>query len=174
MNRNWYAVYTKPQCEKKVAALLTKKKIENLCPLNRISMGAGSRRKMVYEPLFPTFVFVYITENEMHEVKKTSDVINFVYWLGKPAVIKATEIENAAHFASAYHNIRLEKTAVNSGGMIRISNEPALNAGANVMSVNTTKIKLTLPSIGFAMIAETEKTPGDVFQRGLESATVMA
>ncbi|MBL0358096.1 MAG: UpxY family transcription antiterminator [Chitinophagaceae bacterium] len=93
MNRNWYAVYTKPQSEKKVAALLTKKKIENLCPLNRITNGYGFRRKMASEPLFPTFVFVYITEAEMHEVRKTSDVINFVYWLGKPAIIKKPKLK---------------------------------------------------------------------------------
>jgi transcription antitermination factor NusG len=128
---------------------------------------------MLYEPLFPTFVFVYITEGEMHEVKKTSDVINFVYWLGKPAVIKNTEVENAAHFANLYHNIKLEKTAVNSGGIIRITNEPTLNVAADIISVNTTKIKLTLPSIGFAMVAETEKALNDIFQRGIENSNVL-
>ena len=35
MKKNWYAVYTKAQCEKKVAALLTKKKIENYCHCER-------------------------------------------------------------------------------------------------------------------------------------------
>ncbi len=170
MNRNWYAVYTKPQSEKKVAALLAKKKIDNLCPLNRITIGSGSRRKIVYEPLFPTFVFVYVTESEMHEVRKTSDVINFVYWLGKPAVIKTSEVENAAHFTNLYYNIKLEKTAVNAGGMIRITNEPLLNLSAGIMSVNTTRIRLTLPSIGFAMIAETEKAGTELFQAGIESS----
>lgn len=173
MNRNWYAVYTKPQCEKKVAALLTKKKIENLCPLNRITNGAGNRRKMLYEPLFPTFVFVYITEGEMLEVRKTGDVINFVYWLGKPAVIKKAEIENAAHFSSVYYNIKLEKSAVNAAGMVRITNEPTINLNAGIMSVKTTKIRLTLPSIGFAMIAETEKTAADSLLYGKENSTIL-
>jgi len=173
MNRNWYAVYTKPQSEKKVAALLTRKKIENLCPLNRITIGSGNRRKMLYEPLFPTFVFVYISETEMQEVKKTGDVINFVYWLGKPAVIKPAEVENAAHFANLYYNIKLEKTAVNAGGMIRISNDPSLNINEGIMSVKTTRIKLTLPSIGFAMIAETEKAGADFFQYGMESSKLL-
>ncbi len=174
MNRNWYAVYTKPQCEKKVAALLTKKKIENLCPLNRIKHASGNRRKMSYEPLFPTFVFVYIAENEMHEVRKTSDVINFVYWLGKPAVIKAAEVENAAHFTSLYYNIRLEKTAVIAGGMIRITNEPSFNLSKGIVSANTRQIRLALPSIGFAMIAQTERTSDDIFQIDLEASSMLS
>ncbi len=33
MQKNWYIIYTKPKCEKKVAAFLTKKKIENFLPL---------------------------------------------------------------------------------------------------------------------------------------------
>jgi len=173
MNRNWYAVYTKPQCEKKVAALLTKKKIENLCLLNRITTGAQYRRKMAYEPLFPTFVFVYISEPEMYEVRKTNDVINFVYWLGMPAVIKATEIENASHFSNLYYNIKLEKTAVNSGGIVRITKEPTLAMNEGLISVNTTKIRLTLPSIGFAMIAEIDKPSIDVFQHGMENAKLL-
>jgi len=36
---------------------------------------------MVYEPLFPTFVFVYVSETEMNEVRRTADILNFVYWL---------------------------------------------------------------------------------------------
>ena len=120
MNRNWYAVYTKPQSEKKVTILLSKKKIESFCPHNRVLTGYGSKRKMVYEPLFPSFVFVYITETEMNEVRKTSDVVNFVYWLGKPAMIKTAEIENIAYFNGLYCNIKVEKSPVNSAGMIRI------------------------------------------------------
>ena len=94
MNKNWYAVYTKAQCEKKVAALLTKKKIENYCPVNRRILNTqNNRKKIVHEPLFTFFVFVYITPAEMSFVRQTSDVINFVYWLGKPAIIKSAEIE---------------------------------------------------------------------------------
>jgi transcription antitermination factor NusG len=166
MNKNWYAVYTKTQCEKKVAALLSKKKIENTCPLNCITSNQGNRRKMAYEPLFPSFVFVYISEAEMRIVRQTNDIINFVYWLGKPAVIKAAEIENVLHFANTYHNIKLEKTVVNSNGIVRITNEPQLDLNVDVISLKTTRIRLSLPSLGFAMTAESGKTGIDAAQYG--------
>jgi transcription antitermination factor NusG len=155
MNRNWYAVYTKQQSENKVSALLSKKKIENFCPHNRVFTGYGNKRRMVYEPLFPTFVFVCISENEMHEVRKTADVLNFVYWLGRPAMIKTAEIENIAHFNGSYCNIKVERSPVNSAGIVHITNEQRFNDGQGVMPAKTIHVKLTLPSLGFTMYAET-------------------
>jgi transcription antitermination factor NusG len=154
MNRNWYAVYTKPQSEKKVSALLSKKKIENFCPHSRVITGYGNRRRMIYEPLFPTFIFVHIAEAEMSEVRKTADIINFVYWLGRPAIIKTSEIENIAHFNGLYYNIKVEKSPVNSAGMVRITNEPAFT-NPGIMAAKTVKVRVTLPSLGFTMYAET-------------------
>src|SRR5689334_11827491 len=112
MKKNWYAVYTKPRCEKKVSALLSKKKIENYLPLNRVSTP-GDRRKVNLEPLFPSYVFVNITELEMATIRQNSDVINFVYWLGRPAVIKDVEVESIQHFLNEHSDVVLEKTAVN-------------------------------------------------------------
>ncbi len=164
MNRKWYAVYTKPHCEMKVASSLSKKKLESFCPHNRITYGQGNRRKIVYEPLFPTFVFVNITDAEMIEVRKTSDVINFVYWLGRPAEIKKGEIENIAQFNGLYYNIKVEKTPVNAAGIVHINTEPSS------LSTNTTKIKLTLPSLGFSLSAETEMTALTEDEIQIESA----
>ena len=45
MKKNWYAVYTKSRCEKKVSASLTKKKIENYCPLNRVGSPIGGQKE---------------------------------------------------------------------------------------------------------------------------------
>lgn len=158
MNRNWYAVYTKPQSERKVVALLSKKRIENFCPHKRMIVGQGSKRKLVYEPLFPSFVFVLITEIQMFEVRKTNDVINFVYWLGRPAVIKTEEIENIARFNGLYYNIQIEKSPVNALGLVKITNEPGIiDAASGVLSIQTTtRVKLTLPSLGYTLYAETD------------------
>lgn len=157
MNRNWYAVYTKPQSERKVVALLSKKRIENFCPHKRMLLGQGSKRKLVYEPLFPSFVFVLITEIQMFEVRKTNDVINFVYWLGRPAVIKTEEIENIARFNGLYYNIQAEKSPVNALGLVKIIQEPGISdAAPGVLAApTTTRVKLTLPSLGYTLYAET-------------------
>ena len=105
--KQWYAVYTRPRWEKKVANLLTRKEIENYCPLNKIVRQWADRKKTVYEPLFTSYVFVYTSENEMLPIRQTDGVLNFVYWLGKPAVIREEEIETIKDLLDNYCNIRL-------------------------------------------------------------------
>ncbi|MFT3911824.1 MAG: UpxY family transcription antiterminator [Ferruginibacter sp.] len=158
MKKNWYAVYTKSRCEKRVSALLTKKKIENYCPLNRVAGQAIDRKKASLEPLFPSYVFVHTTEAEMAVIRQTSDVVNFVYWLGRPAVIKDVEIESIQHFVNEHTDVILEKTPVNVSDMVRIVSGPSMEFEGNVVSIKNNKVKVTLPSLGYMMTADVQKS----------------
>ena len=162
MERNWYAVYTKSHCEKKVAALLAKRKIESYCPLNRVVKQWSDRRKLVYQPLFFSYVFAKITEAEIVVIRQTNDVINLFYWLGKPAIIKEVEIENIQRFLDEYTNVHLEKAPVNLVDKVRITSGPLLDAEGNVVSVENNKVRLSLPSLGYLMVAEVKKSNVEV------------
>jgi len=62
--KKWYAIYTMPRWEKKVAGLLNEKNITTFCPINRVERQWSDRKKIVHEPLFRSYVFVQIsTEN---------------------------------------------------------------------------------------------------------------
>ena len=66
--KNWYAVYTRPRAEKKVADALTKKKIENFSPINKVIRQWSDRKKIVYEPLFTSYVFIKVSELELSSI----------------------------------------------------------------------------------------------------------
>lgn len=91
--KKWYAVYTKPRWEKKIDAALIKKGIESWCPLQKIERQWSDRKKIIEEPLFKSYVFVRIDKTERARVLMTDGLLNFVYYLGKPAVIKNEEIQ---------------------------------------------------------------------------------
>ena len=91
--RKWLAVYTRPRWEKKVNQLLAEKGVERYCPLNKIRRKWSDRVKVVEEPLFKSYVFVKVNDEDRTDVRMTPGVINFVYWQGKPAVIKEKEIK---------------------------------------------------------------------------------
>jgi transcription elongation factor/antiterminator RfaH len=55
----WYAVQTRPRHEKKVAAELVRKGIENYLPLLGQIHHWSDRRKKVEVPLFPGYAFVH-------------------------------------------------------------------------------------------------------------------
>ena len=75
----WYVVYTKPRWEKKVYSLLEEEGIEAYCPLNKVHKQWSDRMKWVEEPLFKSYVFVRLAEEEMSQVRMVSGVINYVY-----------------------------------------------------------------------------------------------
>jgi transcription antitermination factor NusG len=160
--KKWYAVYTKPRWEKKVAALLSKNNITNYCPLNRVIRQWSDRKKLVEEPLFQSYVFVQVTDKEQTQVKMVDGIINFVYWLGKPAVIKDVEIDVIQRFLNEHNNVQVEKTKVNVNDAVRIIRGPLMEQEGNVVLVKNNRVKVMLPSLGYIMSAEVDSADIEV------------
>jgi|SRR5689334_1126412 len=161
-SKKWYAVHTKPRFEKRVTEILTRKKIENYYPINRVSRQSNDRRKLFSEPLFPYFVFIKITERELLSLKQIDGVINFVYWLGKPATIRDSEIDAMKQFLDEHNNIRLEKTQVSTDE----PEQPEADRYENgVIALKNKSVRVELPSLGYTMVAELETTDADAMVR---------
>ncbi len=146
----WYALYTRARWEKKVAATLTRKQIENYCPLNKVFRQRDNRKKTVLEPLFTSYVFIKAAETEHSKIREIDGIINFVYWLNKPSIICNEEIDCIKQFLSEHNNVRLEKTAITQG--------PLMEYEGNTVAIKSRTVKIALPSLGYIMVAEVEKT----------------
>ncbi len=157
-NKQWYAVYTRPRWEKKVASLLTKKRVENFCPLNKVVKQWADRKKIIEEPLFTSYVFVCADAAEQLAVRQTDGVLNFVYWLGKPAVIRDKEIDIIKSFLQLHKNVQLEKIDVSVNDQIRVVGGPLMMREGEIIEVKNKTVKVRLPSLGYAMYAEVEKS----------------
>jgi transcription antitermination factor NusG len=92
-----------------VNGLLTNKGIESYCPLNKVRRQWSDRIKVVEEPLFKSYVFVRVSEESRTDVRMTDGVINFVYWDGKPALIKDREIQAIKLFLDEHEHVNLVK-----------------------------------------------------------------
>lgn len=152
MSQNWYAIYTRPQWEKKVTSILKRKKFKSYCPL---VVKAGNK-KNAFQPLFPSYVFVQATPDEMSIIKHTQGVINFVYWLTQPAVIKTNEIDAIKEFVDDYKDIRVEKTEVNVNDNVLLIGDSSTIVGDKMILVKNKTMKAVLPSLGFSIIAEVD------------------
>lgn len=152
MSKQWYAVCTRPQQELKAAAALSKKGVENFCPITRKTLVSnGFRKKINWNPVFPSFVFVHISEADFNTVLRTNDVVNFMYWMGKPAVVTDADISTMEQFATRYPNVTVERTAI-------IKNVMSLQvAGEMETEEADDSIRTTLPSLGFILTASREK-----------------
>lgn len=168
-NKKWYAVYTKPRWEKKVVDLLARENFVTYCPLNRVIRQWSDRRKLLYEPLFTCYVFVQLGAGEISRVKCIHGIINFVCWLGKPAVIRDEEIEIIKRFLNDHTNVRLEKIQVNVNDVVRITDGPLMEYEGSILAVAKNKVKVYLPTLGYAMVAEVEKANLEVVRKAKET-----
>lgn len=156
--KKWHAVYTRPKWEKKVAQLLTARKIETYCPLNKVKKQWSDRKKLTEEPLFTSYVFVHVTLGEHTLVKQADGVINFVHWLGNPAVIRDDEIDTIREFLDEYQNVQLEQAVVNVNDRIRITRGALGGKEGDVIEIKNKTVKVYLPSLGCQLMAEIKKS----------------
>jgi len=156
--KSWYAVYTHAKWEKKVASFLTRKNIENYCPLNRVVRQWSDRKKIVDEPLFTCYVFVRISNKEHVSVLQTEGVINYVSWQGKPAVIRDIEIELIKKFLLDHCNVRLEKIKVQVNDTVQVKCGLLMEQEGRVIEVLGKTIRVSLPSLGYMMLANIPKS----------------
>lgn len=154
MQKNWYIIYTKPRMEKKVASSLSKRKIENFVPLNSKKFSSFKRTKIQQEPLFESYVFAKLQENETAKIRSLEGIVNFVYWKGKPANIQEDEIELIKEFTSQHEEIQVEKIHVNETHSAKVIDGSRYSLSGNLLTVKNTTAKVNLPSIGFSLVAK--------------------
>ncbi len=157
LTSHWYAIYTKPRWEKKVHALLTEKKIESYCPLNKVRKKWSDRIKTVEEPLFKSYVFVRVNDEEQTKVRLTSGVMNFVYWQGKPAIIPAKEIDTIRKFLNEYENVMTEPIQLKEDGRVAIRQGFFMDHEAKILKIEGNRVKVEILSIGYSLVAMVEK-----------------
>ncbi len=154
----WYAVYTKSRTEKKVALRLQEAGIEAYCPVNKREKQWSDRKKITQEPLFRSYVFVNIDlEKQGHVVRRTLGVVNFVYWLSKPAVIQDAEITAIQQFLSTHASVEVEGNTLQVGDYITIDAGALKGQKAEVVGIkNRHEVRLRIESLGFELVARVE------------------
>jgi transcription antitermination factor NusG len=158
MEKQWLAVYTQPRWEKKVHKLFQENGIESYCPLNTVFRQWSDRKKKVEEPLFKSYVFVRVTPAEQTRVRMVSGVINFVYWLGKPAVIKDAEIETIRRFMNEYDDVEvMAMEKIEPGSQLVINSGILISHEATALKVGNKMVEVLIESLGFKLVAKIER-----------------
>ena len=160
----WYAVYTKPRWEKKVSILFAERGIGHYCPLNKVHKQWSDRVKLVEEPLFKSYVFVHITPDEQAEVRMTNGVLNFVYWLGKPAVIKQAEIDRIKRFLNQHENVLVETLELKPNDNVVIRSGILMDKKAKVLRAFVNRVEVSIESLGYKLVAYVKRKDVEVMR----------
>lgn len=156
--KHWYALYTKPRWEKKVHELLLQKGLQSYCPLNKVRKKWSDRYKMVEEPLFKSYVFVRVTDEERADVRFVDGVVNYVYWLGKPAQVKEIEIERIKRFLNEFEDVEVEQLPEpKQGDKVVITSGVFMDQEGRILSADKKRVEVLIESLGFKLVAMLDK-----------------
>ena len=113
-------------------------------------------KKIIEEPIFKSYVFVRIDELEKIEVLMTPGVLNFIYFLGKPAVIRDADIETIKRYLLV-EDTKIE--IISSAGFlqntkVKVSHGVFIDAEGTVLRTGKKKVYVQLESLGQLMVVE--------------------
>ena len=114
--------------------------------------------KIVEEPLFKSYVFVKVSDDDRTAVRMTNGAINFVYWDGKPAVIKEKEINAIKRFLNEYENVEARPADLKVNQRVRITNGTLMDQEGQVLDLRHKMVKVAIDSLGYILVAYIDRT----------------
>jgi len=145
---NWYVVYTKPKWEKKVAERLNDIGVVTYCPLITKVSQWSDRKKIISVPLFNSYIFVQIEDKERNRIFEVVGAIRYLFWLGKPAVVKDSEIESIKEWLAVPDKYDVSLDQWKKGDTIVLDSGPFISQSAIIQEVKPNHYILILESLG--------------------------
>ncbi|MVN20629.1 UpxY family transcription antiterminator [Mucilaginibacter sp. HMF7410] len=149
----WYPVYTRSRAEKQAFELLQKKGVESYLPLQKTLKQWSDRKKWVTEPLFQSYLFVRITQQQQTEVLMTKGIVRFLYHAGRIAAMPDQQINEIQLLLS--NEIDLEVTAehIAPGEKVVIKAGPLKGLSGEMVSYKSQKqLVVRLENLGQSIL----------------------
>lgn len=151
----WYVIYTKPKAEKKVAEGLEKLSVEVYCPLITQVRQWSDRKKKVTVPLFTSYVFVKLREKERQKVFQIPGVLKYLYWLGRPAVVREAEIETIRKWLNEEEVENVQVENLSPGDKVLIKSGVLKDQEAIIREAGPKRVRLILVKLGCTVSVRT-------------------
>lgn len=150
MQLDWLVIYTKPQQEKKVSQNLQRIGIDSYCPTTQETRQWSDRKKKVQVPVFKSYVFVRIAPEARNRVFDVPGVVNYLFWLGKPAIVREIEIQNLIDFLNRPDASAKTERLV-PGSIFYISDGPFKDSNGTIKLVAKNYVVLAIVQLGMSV-----------------------
>jgi len=152
----WYVIYTKPRNEKKVTERLQQIGITVYCPMITVIKQWSDRKKKVQLPLLNSYVFVCLEDKEREKVFQVSGVVRYLFWLGKPAMVREEEIlalqEGLKEAMTSF-----EVKGIKVGDLLPIPSGPFQGKEGIIKQINKHSLQLILKELGVLITLNKEE-----------------
>ena len=143
----WLVLYTKPNFEIRVSNALNAAGIKAYCPVYKKIVVYSDRKKKVDVPLLRSYVLVKVDEKDRSKVFSVPGVIRYLFWLGKPAEVRAKEIDLLRNSLNGFiKSISISK--LKRGSSYTIPEGPFKGHNGKIVNHAKNKLRLELESLG--------------------------
>jgi len=151
----WFALYTAPRAEKKVSDRLLQIQVEHYLPLIKKQKVWSDRKKWVEEPLFRSYLFVYISEAEYFNVLNIYGAVKFVSFGGQAVNVPHKQIETIKRMLSAADDLDVSTEHFEVGMPVKVISGPLTGLfGEIVNHKGKTRLLLRIHALESVMMAE--------------------
>jgi len=157
---DWFVLYVNSRAEKKVADRLRAKGYEVFCPMKKVLRQWSDRKKLVELPYFSAYVFVRLDISDRIQVLETPGVVNLVYWLKKPAVIRNEEMQSVMEFFESNKQSEITIAPFQEGQEVSIRDGALKDLKGIIIKESKNQLTLEIRQLGLAFKVQVAK--GDV------------
>ena len=153
--KNWFVICTKARYELKVARQLELNGFEVYCPSTVSIKQWSDRKKKVHSPLFSKYIFVRLEEKKRNQIFKFPGVLNYLFWLKKPAVVPEQEMKTLRSYLEDEALDAEEISCFKSGDTVALKQGHFKGQKAKIKKISNHRVELVLPALGYRLIAKT-------------------
>ena len=147
---NWYVIHTKPRSEKKAEEQLLSLDINAYCPTRDEIRFWSDRKKRIKVPVLPSMVLVNIDEKDINRVFECPAAVRYMFWLGKRAVVRQSEVDVLKKYLKGnYNSINSKLLNIKVGDNFSLSSFN--NERGIVNRISNNNIWIYLKSIGYSV-----------------------
>ena len=151
-NSKWHVLYTKPRHEIKALERLVQNGFEVYCPMKTTLKQWSDRKKKVSEPLLPSYLFIKTIEKNRAIPLTDPSVLNYIFWLGKPAIVREYEIDTLKGIISKDKVQEFEIRQLNIGDKIDINKGQIKSKNAIIKTISNNYITAELKELGITIV----------------------
>ena len=120
MEKNWYALYVKSRHEKKVALELEAQNIEYYLPLQKVLRQWSDRKKWVEEPLFRSYIFVYVDQNDYYKAVYVPGALKYISFEGEAVKVPQQQIEAIKYYLNEKAPLDIDVSEMKEGQRVEV------------------------------------------------------
>lgn len=150
-NKHWYVLYVKPKQEFKVEERIKNSNldVEVFCPsLTTIKLWSD-RKKKVRVPLLSSVVLIKSEDSNRKFVFSIPGCVRYLFWLGKPAIVKDQEIEQLRLISACKNAESHEVEALKPGNSIDLAPFGFKDTNGIIEKISNNVCWVVLESLGF-------------------------